>query len=206
MIEGGSTLPAPDSLLAAMAHRRSMGLSRLRPDPVDPKLVERMLRAADWAPSHGETEPWRFTIFAGEGRARLADLYGDAYLDGAGDVVDPAKLEAFRARAFAAPVWIAIGLEPGRKEDGSPKMSEEDEGMAVACAVQNLHLMASAQGLAGMWHSKGVSIHPSVARGLGLVAPARLLGFFMAGWPNCEWPEGERRPLEEKVRWIDSQR
>lgn len=196
------TLPDPEALLAAMAHRRSMGLSRLLPDPVDPALIDRMLRAADWAPSHGETEPWRFTVFTGEGRTQLADLYGAAYLAGAGDSPDSAKLEAFRQRAFAAPLWIAIGLEPGRREDGSLKMSEEDEGMAVACAVQNLHLMASAQGLAGMWHSKGVSVHPAVAQGLGLEEPARLLGFFLAGWPNCDWPEGDRRPLEEKVRWV----
>lgn len=167
-----------------------MGLSRLRPDPVDRALIARMLDAANWAPSHGDTEPWRFTVFMGEGRAELARIFTS---------VD----ENAHKRAFAAPVWIAIGLEPGLAEDGSLKMTMEEEKMAVACAVQNLHLMAQAQGLAGMWHSKGISVHPGVAEKLGLHAPAMLLGFFMCGWPATEWLNGERGPVDEKVVWYE---
>jgi nitroreductase len=196
-----SDLPSGDQLLAAIAHRRSMGLSRLKSDPVDRSLVEKMVRAADWAPSHGDTEPWRFQVFMDEGRNVLANLFEKSHRDDAGEDAKPEILEALRKRAFSAPVWISISMVPELKEDGSFKMSEEEELMAVACAVQNLHLMANTLGLAGMWHSKGISIHPAVAKGLGLEAPSRLLGFFMCGWPNCEWPEGERRPIEEKVGW-----
>lgn len=190
------TLPSTDAattLFAAIRHRRSMGLSRLKPDAVAPDLIERMLEAANWAPSHGDTEPWRFTVFIGEGREVLAGLFEAAH-----------GQESARKRAFAAPVWISIGMEPGRKEDGSVLMTEDEELMAVACAVQNLHLMASALGLAGMWHSKGSSVDPIVARGLGLESPARLLGFFMCGWPATGWTTSTRRPLSEKVRWVSS--
>ncbi len=180
------------ALLAAIRHRRSMGLSRLRPDAVNSGLIERMLEAADWAPSHGDTEPWRFTVFTGAGRERLAEMFESAH-----------GPEGARKRAFAAPVWISIGMGPARREDGSLLMAEEEEMMAVACAVQNLHLMASGLGLAGMWHSKGGSIHPDVARGLGLAPPARLLGFFMCGWPATDWPTSTRRPLSEKVSWVE---
>lgn len=180
------------ALWTAITQRRSMGLSRLKPDPVDRRLIERMLEAANWAPSHGDTEPWRFTVFSGEGRETLAELFEAAHGD-----------ENGRKRAFAAPVWISIGMAPARREDGSLLMSEDEELMAVACAVQNLHLMASALGLAGMWHSKGTSAHPAVARGLGLESPARLLGFFQCGWPATDWPAGTRRPLSEKVRWVE---
>ncbi len=101
------------------------------------------------------------------------------------------------------PLWWS--MSPALKQDGSLLMSEEEEVMAVACAVQNLHLMASTLGLAGMWNSKGLSVHPQVAQGLGLEAPARLLGFFICGWPSTEWLEGERRPLSEKVSWVENQ-
>ena len=41
--------------------------------------------------------------------------------------------------------------------------------MAVACAVQNLHIMAQSLGIAGMWHSKGqFGCILAVAAGLGL--------------------------------------
>ena len=197
--------PNSDALFAAILNRRSMGLSRLKPDAVDRRLIEKMLEAATWAPSHGETEPWRFTVFSGEGRERLAELFDAAMRED--NAANPAAVEhdGARKRAFASPVWISIGMSPALKQDGSLLMSEEEEVMAVACAVQNLHLMASALGLAGMWNSKGLSVHPNVALGLGLTAPARLLGFFICGWPSTEWLEGERRPLSEKVSWVENQ-
>jgi nitroreductase len=192
-----------DALFAAIAHRRSMGLSRLKPDPVDRGLIERMLEAANWAPSHGDTEPWKFTVFAGEGREVLAELFTKAYREGKAADPNAQDHDGPRKRAFAAPVWISIGVSPQLGEDGLPRMSEQEEAMAVACAVQNLHLMASALGLAGMWHSKGLSVDPIVAQGLGLEPPARLLGFFMCGHPACDWFVGERRPLAEKVTWVE---
>jgi nitroreductase len=192
-----------ETLSRAIAHRRSMGLSRLSEDPVPSELIDRMLRAADWAPSHGDTEPWRYIVFADEAREQLAEAYGKAYAaDHTGESYDPAGEAGYRERAFKAPVWIAIGMSPAMNEDGSWVMTEMEEMMAVACSVQNLHVMASAQGLAGMWHSKGLSVHPVVASALGWEPPARLLGFFFCGYPNVDWPEGERKPIEGKVSWV----
>ncbi len=196
--------PAIDGLEEAIAHRRSLGVARLHPDPVDPEVIQRCLEAANWGPSHGDTEPWRFTVFAGEGRDVLADLFAKTYRRYAAET-GTYREETYQAqidRVMSAPVWISIGMEPGRTEHGEMLMREEEEVMAVACAAQNLHLMAAAQGLAGMWHSKGLSVSPDVAEYLGLRPPARLLGFFFFGWPKVDWPEGERKPLSEKVKWV----
>jgi len=185
----------PETLLQVIKDRRSMGHSRYAPQPVDRKVIEMMLEAANWGPSHEDTEPWRFQIFMGEGRRKLGEIFA---------LTEPGKegvAEGSLKRAFSAPVWISLGMMPKLNEDGSLLMGEEAEVMAVSCAVQNLHLMAQAQGLAGMWHSKGASVHPAVAEALGLGAPSRLLGFFMCGWPSTEWLTGERGPLEDKVIW-----
>ena len=32
---------------------------RLRPDPIDDEVIERVLTAATWAPTGGNTQPWR---------------------------------------------------------------------------------------------------------------------------------------------------
>lgn len=196
-----------DVLLHAIRNRRSMGIARLKPDPVPKELVLTALEAANWAPSHGETEPWRFTVYTGEGRRGLGEVFAQAYRQDAereGSFKE-SSFEGQRRRVEASPVWISLGLEPALRPDGSLKMGLEEEGLALACAVQNLHLVANAQGLAGMWLSKGVFIHPTVAQFVGLTAPhARLFGFFVLGWPNIPWPEGERRPLEEKLCWVES--
>lgn len=207
--------PAPfseadiETLCAAIAYRRSLGVARLLPDPVEPRLIQRTLQAADWAPSHGDTEPWRFVVYTGESRRALGEAFAEAYrLDAEQDGdFKQNHYEAQKERAFGSPVWISIGLEPFRRPDGAMKMTIEEELMAVACAVQNLHLVASAQGLAGMWLSKGVFRHPHVAKFVGLNGPdSQLLGFFILGWPAIPWPEGERRPLSEKVRWADEEK
>jgi nitroreductase len=195
-----------ETLYEAISNRRSLGIARVHADkPVDLALVERALQAADWAPSHGETEPWRFTVYTGDSRHALGDAFAEAYrLDAGEDGFKQASYEANRDRAVSAPVWISIGMEPALRSDGSLKMTEEDEVIAVGCAVQNLHLVANAMGLAGMWLSKNVFIHPHVAEFVGIAPPARLLGFFFLGWPAIPWPAGERRPLAEKVRWADA--
>lgn len=197
------TEPEIEILFAAIAHRRSLGLARVHSDkPVDRRLVERILAAADWAPSHGETEPWRFTVYTGEARKALGNAFAEAYReDTPAPEFKPATFDAQKERALAAPVWISIGVAPALLTDGSLRMTEQEETLAVGCAVQNLHLVASATGLAGMWLSKGVMIHPHVAQFVGLTPPSRLLGFFFLGWPKIDWPAGERRPLSGKVRW-----
>lgn len=194
-----------EALCTAIAHRRSLGIARLLPEPVAPALIQRVLEAADWAPSHGDTEPWRFTVYTGESRRALGEAFAEAYRQEA-EAEGNFHEKAFQAqhdRAASAPVWIAIGMEPARLPDGSLRMTVREEEMAVACAVQNLHLVASAQGLAGMWLSKGVMVHMHTAAFVGLTPPARLLGFFILGIPAVPWPSGERRPLHEKVRWME---
>ena len=161
----------------------------------------KMLEAANWAPSHGDTEPWRFQVFMDDGRLRLAEAYAEAYRQMSGEDFDAAKCKANYDRALSAPVWISIGMLPKLGLDGTPIHSEEEEVLAVGCAVQNMHLMASALGLAGMWHSKGISVCEPVRRWLGLESPGRLMGFFFCGYPKVAWPDGERGPLREKVVW-----
>lgn len=194
-----------DGLLRAIAHRRSLGLARLSDEPVDRAILEKAFEAANWAPSHGDTEPWRFSVFTGESRKQLGDVFAEAYhADAEREGRFRAEtFEAMRDRGESAPVWISIGMSPGLLEDGKPKMGVEEEGLAVACAVQNLHLVLSAYGLVGMWHSKGVSVHPYVASFLGLEPPSRLYGFFFCGWPKVQWPEGERGPWQDKVTWYE---
>jgi nitroreductase len=63
----------PQSVLTLIQERRSFGLKDLKPDPVPREIVEQLLHAAQWAPNHGHTEPWRFMIYMGEGRRALGE-------------------------------------------------------------------------------------------------------------------------------------
>ena len=193
--------PKADALHEIIANRRSLGLARLKEDPIDTVILRQALEAANWAPSNGDTEPWRFTVFTGDGRLALGEAFAEAYRQEAGAEFREETLQAMRERGTDAPAWISIGMTPGLRPDGSRSQSDDEEIMGVACAVQNLHLSLTAHGIVGMWHSKGSSVHPHVASFLGLEAPSRLLGFFWCGYPKVAWPAGERGPWEEKVTW-----
>jgi nitroreductase len=193
-----------NQIIETIAHRRSFPLVRLQADkPVDRDLIERLLDAANWAPSHGGTEPWRFTVYTGDSRRALGEAFAEAYRLGTTEAeFKPSKHEDFQDRVRRAPVWIAVALSPGMKPDGTPMRPEVEEIIAVGSAVQNLHLAASVAGLGGKWTTGSTLIHPHVAGFVGIEPPERLLGFFYLGWPAGEWPESTRKPLADKVRWV----
>ncbi|MCS6888251.1 DUF2470 domain-containing protein [Chloroflexus sp.] len=184
-------------LFNIIATRRSFALKEIAPDPIDLQRVALMLEAANWAPSHGQTEPWRFAVYSGTARQTLSDAFGTAYrlLNPDQPAGSPGE-EAQRSRVWQAPVWIAIGMRP------HPKRPEWEELIATGCAVQNLHLMATALSLAGKWTSGACATHPHVAEIVGFAPETRLLGFFYVGQPvHSDWPHGQRRPLDGKVTW-----
>lgn len=191
----------PALLFEAIRTRRSFGLKELSPEPIGLDLVTQILEAANWAPSHKKTEPWRFVVYSGDGRAALGAAFGEAYrLLNTGDRYSPSAEQSQRERVWQAPVWIALGMQP------DPKLPEWEELVAFGSAVQNAQLMASALGLASKWTSGAVAIHARVAEAVGFGPDTQLFGFLYVGWPAGGWPEGKRRPLEEKVRWVSESR
>lgn len=189
--------PAALTVLDVIRARRTVDIGLLRPDPVPREVTEAILEAGIWAPNHGRTEPWRFTVFTGEGRARLAEVFVQAYAAGsAPDRESEAALEAQRARAWRAPLWISLELHMPEK----PKMPEWEEQAALACAAQNMWLAATAFGLVGKWVSGPVMVSPVAAQALG--AP-KLLGLLVLGYPAAERHAATRAPLADKVTWVE---
>lgn len=190
-------------LLEALRRRRSFSLKQLAPDPIDPAAVALMLEAAGWAPNHGRTAPWRFTVYSGAGRQALSAAFGSAYQQlTPADRYSTAAEQAQRDRIWQAPVWISLGMVVVLDERGERRMPEWEELIAVGCAVQNAHLVASALGLGAKWTSGAVATHPHVADLVGLPPPARLLGFLYVGRPAVPWPAAESPAPAERVRWV----
>ena len=71
-------------LYEAMSTLRAV--RRLRPDPIDAEIIDRVLTAATWAPTGGNTQPWRIVALTdADKKQALQDLYKphwDSYLPG----------------------------------------------------------------------------------------------------------------------------
>lgn len=184
----------------AVRLRRSVKPERMRPDPIPKETIERLLEAANWAPSHGLTEPWRFVVFTGDARLELGEALGRGSNGGEPLPEGDPRREKIMTKVRTAPVAIAIVCEPSR----AANIVEHEEIASVAMAVQNLHLCARALDLAAFWSSGKKAFSPAVAELLGLVPPQRCLGVLFVGYPAEAWPTSSRGPVSEKVTWRDA--
>jgi len=192
-----------NAISAVIQRRRSIKPAEMSDQPIDRALLDQLLENANWAPTHGGTEPWRFHIFTGEGRKRLAQSLQDIYQRTTPEEsFRPDKFEKFGRNPLIAPVVIVLTMQ----RQASEKIPEIEEVEATACAVQNLHLSAAAVGLGGFWSSHPVVYTREMHDWLKLGPKDQCLGMFYLGWPKegSNWPEGRRKPIEEKLRWIES--
>ncbi len=189
----------PQEFNYLVQNRRSMYPPQYTGEVVDEAIIEQMLENANWAPNHGRTEPWRFIVFTGAGIKSLAEYQADMYRQYTpADSFEDAKFEKLRLKPLTASHIIAIGM----KRQDSGKIPEIEEQLAVACAVQNMHLTATVYGLGAYWSTGGVTYREEAKEFFGLESQDKLLGFFYIGIPKKMPPPGSRKPITEKVRWV----
>ena len=162
------------------------------------ELLLEILADAHRAPTHGLTQPWRFHVFTGASRDRLAEALPALY-----DQITPESARQADKRAKLgttprlAPVVIAVlaRIEP------QGKIPEIEEIAATACAVQNLMLSAHAHGIGSFWSTPPVAMSAEFASWLGLDATHRALGLVYLGYAQAGLTPAEtpRHPLENHV-------
>lgn len=180
-------------------NRRSIYPNMYTGDRVDDEVIKQMLENANWAPTHKLTNPWRFCVFTGDGLKKLADFQSALYKNistKAGNFLE-SKFEMLKTKPLLASHIISIGMRRDPKE----RLPEIEEVEAVACAVQNMYLTASAYGIGCYWGSGGITYIESAKEFFGLNLNDKLLGFLYIGIPK-NVPEGRREPIDDKVKWI----
>lgn len=192
--------------------RTASAVRRYRPDPVDDAVLERCLRAATWAPSGGNQQPWRFVVLRSE-RARtlisaaahrawqeLQRFYGVSIPPDGSDDPKDRVLRAMAEHAEtggAAPGLVLFCVKP---QAGA---SELQQGGSIFPAVQNFLLAARAQGLGAaitLWHS---SCEDELRALVGIPDDWLTAALVTVGWPAGGHRTVRRKPLEQ-VAAVDS--
>lgn len=169
---------------------------------VDRRIIEQMLENANWAPNHKNTEPWRFVVFAGEGRKKLGLFQGELYKKKAleeGNFNDE-RYHLLVTKPMESSHIIAIGM----KRDEKKSVPEWEELGAVFCAIENMYLTATAHGVGCYLSTGGITTQEDAKEFFGLGKEDKLCGFMHVGIPAKELPIAKRKPVAEKTRWIDS--
>lgn len=191
--------PSANEILALIQNRRSLPTPCMKSDALDEAAIHQILEAANWAPSHRHTEPWRFRLYQSQAaRDMLGRDLAEIYKAAAGDAFFEAKYEKTRTRAGKVPLVAAVICQPGEKA----ALPLYEEILAVGCAVQNMHLAAHALGIGMIWSTPGYYNHPDLRRLMAMAPDDHFMGFLYFGYPAQAFPTSKRRPIAEKVTWL----
>ncbi|MDC0098982.1 nitroreductase [Crocinitomicaceae bacterium] len=178
--------------------RRTIYPEQFSERQVHREQIEVILNNAQWAPTHGNTQPWRFKVFRDEGRQTLSTYLGQAYLNFTPeDKQNDLKLKKLILRPLKSSVVIAVCM----KRQAEEKILEIEEIEAVACAIQNIHLTCTAYGLGGFWSTPKLIYTQEMNDFLNIGNKDKCLGLFYIGYPAIEWPKAHRKPLEYTTEW-----
>lgn len=201
--------PRASLLKEILAERRSV--RRFAPDTVPEELIREILDAARLAPSPTNSQPWSFLVLSGAEARRAARIMARR----AQGVRVPGfqEIAADAARILEeAPHVIAVWNE-GRLSRRLRKIKgligsgyalgyERAERDGIACAVENMWLMAQALGLGMVW----IMTDASVARRFrsefgveGTIAALCPIGFPAPGEPPARTG---RKPLDAVARFL----
>ncbi|MCC5918828.1 MAG: nitroreductase [Cryomorphaceae bacterium] len=163
--------------------------------------IEKMLESARFAPTHKITEPWRFTVFSGDGKSTFARAWAEAYRNHSqsNGTFSQIQYDKMLTKPLQCSHIIAVGMKR------NPIIPEFEEICSVACAVQNMMLVAAHSGAGGYWSTGGHQFFDAFANYFSLADEDRLLGFLFLGVPkDIPLPPRERRSVDDFTRWVST--
>ncbi len=179
--------------------RRTVYPEQFSDRQVHKEIITNIIQNATWAPTHGMTQPWQFKVFVNEGLQKLADFLGSFYKANVpSDIYKEMKFKKLSTRPLLAPAVIAVGM----KRDPKKSIPEIEEIEAVACAIQNMYLTATAYGIGAFWASPKIIYNPKINDFFGLGEKDKLIGLIFLGYPKDEWPKGQRKPIDQCTEWV----
>lgn len=187
-------------MLPHIKNRRSVFPQFFTDRPVGREIISALMDAANHAPSHRKTEPWRFRVYTGAGREQLKDEMATVYNAARGPEQqwDDKLAKKFGTKIDQSPVVLVILLH----RDPAESVPEWEEIAAVGCAVENLWTSLDAYQLGGYWSSPGF-LCGDYGEWPGAAENERCLGVFYLGYHEAPELPRPRGPWEEKVTWVD---
>ena len=178
-------------------NRRSVFPPMYNGEIIDQSVIEQILENALWAPTHKKTEPWSFKVFTGKSLESLSAYSAEWYKTNTPEE-KLSELKYIKTKKKALQSSHVIAIIMNRHADLLP---EWEEVAAVACAVQNMWLTASANGVGAYWSSPKYAIEGDTF--FELEENQKCLGLMYLGIPvDGLQLNAERIPLDEKVEWI----
>jgi nitroreductase len=188
-----------NKLSEIVINRRSTKPADFNGKPIDDQQILQLLELANWAPSHGLTEPWRFIVYSGQAVRQFCHQHAEQYRQTTPpDKFVPAKYEKQAHNGDLASHLIIVYMKRG----ANPGIPALEELCATAAAADNILLGAEALGIAILWSTGGTVLQPVMKEYLGLGPEDVILGLLYLGYTDEPRRAGKRTPITEKTKWI----
>jgi len=190
----------PELANALIHSRRSVFPKDYSGKAVDDRIVWQLLENANCAPTHKLTEPWRFIVYSGEGRKKLAALQASVYkqVTQADGTFKEERYQNLLTKPLDSSHIILVYM----KRDEKKSVPEIEEAGAVFCALQNMYLTATAYGIGCYLSTGGITYFEEAKAAFGLAPEDRIIGFFHLGMPKEPRHPRKRTLVDQKVVWV----
>lgn len=179
---------------------------RFSRQPLEPHLLPEVVRAAELAPSVGNSQPWRWVeVRSAEARQSVRDSFARCNADALGGYTGE-RAQLYSSLKLAgledAPVHLAAFCEPAVEQGrglGRQTVPETLE-YSVVTAISTLWLAARARGVGVGWVS---IIEPDrVTAALDVPSSWKLVAYLCIGYPahDAETPELERVGWQSRTK------
>lgn len=192
------SLPANDPAeqaqwAAALMQSRQTTLPKrlVAPGPNEVQL-QALLGVAGCAPDHGQLLPWRLVLVPASARERLARVFADALLERDASAL-PEQVAKAREKAYRAPLLLLLVVDATR---GDPSIDLHERIISAGCAMQNMLLMATAQGY-GSALTSGKALKSQTLRALFSLNPGETALCFVSVGTAVATRHVRQRPLPD---------
>ena len=168
---------------------------------IDDRIIEKLLRNASWAPSHGLVQAWHFKVFAAKGVKKFFEVQQEIYRQ----ITPPDKFSDFKYAAYNEK-WKRVShvIAIITQRDPRRRFPKQEDIVSVACAMENIYLSLEGFGIAGYLSTGDICYSSPMRKFLGLKDDDEPVGFFMLGFPDesVRRPPRKRTDVSEKTEWI----
>ena len=188
------------SLEQIIQNRRNIKPQFFSDEIIADTQIKQVLEAANWAPTHRNTEPWRFFVFSGSSRSSLGEFQSSLYKETTPlEDFDQFKYDKLLHTSRLASHVVAVVAKNSQKT----KVPFLEEIIATSCAVQNMLLLAASKDIAVHWSSGFMPESDAMKTFVGCDCIDFILGFLYFGKCDKKINKSGKRfsEIASKVTW-----
>ncbi len=179
--------------------RRNINPADFNDKKISDDDINSILSLANWAPTHGRTEPWRILVLAGNACANFGKTHADLYKE---NTPEEKFLQDTYIKFENQGIKSSHVLIVYSKRGKNPNIPEWEELAATSAAVQNMLLGAEALGIAAFWSTGGQITKPSLKKYFELTDEENIIGVIYLGYSDKQLTGKRNTPIEDKIQWI----